>query len=349
MSKVAQEPVFRSLTLVCIGVFLGLVLSSAGVEEALGQTVWPKKQWRKADPSEQGMDPSVLDALNKRIRRGEFGYVDQLVVIRNGHLVFDETYDNDYVLANADRDPSPHQYNYYNPNWHPFYHGTDLHTLQSITKSVTSAVVGIAVGRGDLPAVDTGVFASSGGRPAAGLGPGTTDLALDDSPAAWPDLDWGEFAFPVDEYTRTHLFRPLGIKKFYWKRAQSGLCDTETGLYLTAHDLARIGYLYLNDGVWNETRILPQGWVQSTLRPATGASWLEESPGSDGYGYHWWVVPHRGARPTQMLVANGYGGQFLFVVPERNLIAVFTGWNIYRPVPSIKDAFTDYVLRAVVR
>ncbi|HEY5565175.1 MAG TPA: hypothetical protein VIL33_06265, partial [Rhodothermia bacterium] len=144
MSNVVRGRAVRALTLAFIGVFLGLGVSVTGPLDALGQTVWPKKQWRKADPSEQGIDPSVLDALHKRIRRGEFGYVDQLVVIRNGHLVFDETYQNDYVAANADRDPAPHQYNYFNPNWHPYYHGTDLHTLQSITKSVTSAVVGIA-------------------------------------------------------------------------------------------------------------------------------------------------------------------------------------------------------------
>ncbi|HEX9658907.1 MAG TPA: hypothetical protein VGA18_01355, partial [Rhodothermales bacterium] len=68
MSNVVRRRAVRTLTLVFIGVFLGLGLTVTGAEDALAQTVWPKKQWRKADPSEQGMDPSVLDALHKRIR-----------------------------------------------------------------------------------------------------------------------------------------------------------------------------------------------------------------------------------------------------------------------------------------
>ena len=109
MWNVVRKLVLRGLTLVCIGGFLGLAVVSISGEEAAAQTVWPKKKWRMADPSEQGIDPSVLDALHKRIRRGEFGYVDHFLVIRNGHVVFDERYANDYVAANADRDPAPVQ------------------------------------------------------------------------------------------------------------------------------------------------------------------------------------------------------------------------------------------------
>jgi CubicO group peptidase (beta-lactamase class C family) len=120
-------------------------------------------------------------------------------------------------------------------------------------------------------------------------------------------------------------------------------------LYLTAHDLARIGYLYLNDGMWNGTRILPEGWVQSTARLAVEDAWPSNPANNEGYGYHWWLVPYNGARSSHFMVANGYGGQYLFVVPEKDLVAVVTGWNIYGPVPSIQDAFINYVLRSVVR
>ncbi len=345
MATVARDRVHRTLTKVCIGVFLAVVLSGLGADSAFSQTTWPKKQWRRADPSEQGMDPSVLDALHKRIRRGEFGYIDEMVVIRNGHLVFDETYQNDYVGANADRNPSPDQYNYYNPNWHPFYHGTDLHTMQSITKSITAAVVGIAVERGDLPGVDAQALA----KPVAAAGVGQ-DATLQEVQITNLVPDWSELGGePVDEYAREYLFRPLGIKKYYWKTTPSGVPDTDGGLYLTAEDLARIGYLYLNDGKWNGTQILPEGWVQATAHSTDDANWPSDSEDDDDPGYHWWLVPYRGSGPSHLLAADGYGGQFLFVVPEKNLIAVFTGWNIYAPVPSIKDAFVNYVLRAVVR
>src|SRR5688500_20156608 len=59
----------------------------------------------------------------------------------------------------------------------------------------------------------------------------------------------------IDEYARAHLFGPIGIRDFHWKRTPTGHPDTEGGLYLTAEDLARIGYLYLRDGVWNGRQI----------------------------------------------------------------------------------------------
>lgn len=404
MLKVANDRIVRALTKVCLGVFLASLVVGLMPGDGLGQTVWPKKQWSRSDPSEQGIDPSVLEALSKRIRRGEFGYVDEMLIIRNGHLVFDETYRNDYVLANTDRDPTQDQYNYYCPNWHPYYHGTDLHTLQSITKSVTSAVVGIAIGRGDLPGVDMRVLETFDEAKVANVDDRKRQMTLADLLTMRSGLDWDEFTYPyndarnpaaqleashdwvqfvidrpmaytpgthfsyssgvsqllshivsegagesIDEYAREYLFRPLGIKKFYWKKTPTGLADTEGGLYLTTDDLARIGYLYLNDGVWNGNRILPEGWVGATSRVAVRDAWPSNPANNEGYGYQWWLVPYEGSSTRHFLAANGYGGQFLFVVPQKNLIAVFTGWNIYGPVPSIKDAFVNYVLRSVVR
>jgi hypothetical protein len=68
-----------------------------------------------------------------------------------------------------------------------------------------------------------------------------------------------------DEYARQHLFGPLGIDDFHWKKTPTGLHDTEGGLYLNAEDLARIGLLYLRDGIWRRARILPAGWVDASF------------------------------------------------------------------------------------
>ena len=258
------------------------------------------------------MDPSLLDALHKRLRRGEFGYVDHMLVIRYGNVVFDEEYEHDYVGANAGRDQSSGQYNYFDPNWHPFYHGSKLHSLQSITKSVTSAVIGIAIGRGDISSVDMVVLDAFEGSEISNVDDWKRDMTLADLLTMRAGIDWNELEYPysdprnvaiqleasddwvdfvinrpmshepgtffsyssgvsqllshiltagtgknIDKYTREYLFRPLGIKKFYWKPTPSGLPDTEGGLYLTASDLARIGYLYLHDGKWNDDQVLP--------------------------------------------------------------------------------------------
>jgi CubicO group peptidase (beta-lactamase class C family) len=153
----------------------------------------------------------------------------------------------------------------------------------------------------------------------------------------------------IDKYAREHLFRKIGIKKFYWKMTPSGLPDTEGGLYLTAQDLARIGYLFLHDGTWRGERILPEGWVGETARPWVADVNPSNPTDNRGYGYHWWLIPYDGDNASHYLAALGYGGQYLFVVPEKQIVAVFTGWNIYQPTPSIVEAFEGYVLRSVVR
>jgi len=350
------------------------------------------------------MDPSLLDALHKRLRRGEFGYVDQMLVIRNGNVVFDEKYTQDYVGANADRDQTSGQYNYFDLNWHPFYHGSELHSLQSITKSVTSAVIGIAIGRGDIPGVDMPVLDAFDVSKIENVDDWKRSMTLADLLTMRAGIDWNEREYPysdprnvaiqleagsdwvdfvinrpmshepgtffsyssgasqllshiltastgetIDKYAREYLFRPIGIKKFYWKMTPSGLPDTEGGLYLTAPDLARIGYLYLNDGKWNDAQILPKGWVAETVRryvPDTNPSAPDENM---GYGYQWWLVPYDGKQASHYLAGIGYGGQYVFIVPEKQIVAVFTGWNIYGPTPSIVEAFESYVLRSVIR
>ena len=128
------------------------------------------------------------------------------------------------------------------------------------------------------------------------------------------------------EYAAEQLFAPLGISESYWKTTPTGLADTEGGLYLTARDLAKLGYLYLHDGVWDGKRLLPEGWVKASTSPL-----VDTRPGVDRsrkYGYQWWVLPY-GKDGQHAYAALGYGGQRLIVVPEHDLIAVFTGWNIY--------------------
>ena len=87
-------------------------------------------------------------------RHGKHGYVDSMLIVRNGRIVFEANYVRDYTAINAGRmtgESGP--YNYFDVAWHPYYHGTDLHTMQSSTKSFMSALIGIAITRGELPGV----------------------------------------------------------------------------------------------------------------------------------------------------------------------------------------------------
>jgi hypothetical protein len=128
----------------------------------------------------------------------------------------------------------------------------------------------------------------------------------------------------ADEYARRHLFQPLGITRFHWKRTPTGHPDTEGGLYLEATDLARIGQLYLDDGVWQGQRILPAGWARlATTRHVQN---INQNPSSPGYGYQWWRYDRRG---VDVWAGNGFGGQFLVIIPQARIIGVISGWNVF--------------------
>ena len=143
---------------------LVLLLSPA---VTLGQAVFPGQAWPTATPASVGISAAVLDSIAAEIGAGTYGNVDRMVVIRRGRLVYDKswTWDYDRIYGDSARARSPlnaHDltgpYNYFNPWWHPTYHRGDLHTLQSVTKTVTSVIIGAAVTRGDFPGVDTPVL-----------------------------------------------------------------------------------------------------------------------------------------------------------------------------------------------
>jgi CubicO group peptidase (beta-lactamase class C family) len=136
----------------------------------------------------------------------------------------------------------------------------------------------------------------------------------------------------VDAWTQERLFRPIGIDEYYWKIAPDGEVDTEGGLYLSAHDLARIGYLFLRGGMWDGERIVSEEWVRASTSPVVTDILPENGRPDPGYGYQWWVPDHDGGR-TEVFAGNGYGGQFLLVAPDHDLVAVFNGWNIHGSAP----------------
>ena len=322
-----------------------------------------------------------------------------MLVIRHGRVVFEKSYTHDFDKLFEGRDPVRGPYNYYDPEWHPFYkHGT-LHTMQSVSKSFTSALVGIAIARGELPPVETKVLPFLDGFRLPGTDARRSDMTLahvltmttgikwDESTVTYTDpanscanmeksQDWIQFVLDqpmaeppgtkfvynsgatellsylikkgtgkqAHEYASEQLFAPLGITDTYWKTTPTGLADTEGGLYLAARDLAKLGYLYLHDGVWDGKRLLPESWVKASTSPQ-----VDTRPGVDRsrrYGYQWWVLPY-GKDGTYAYAALGYGGQRLIVVPEHDLIAVFTGWNIYESPEFAPYDALDRVLAAV--
>ena len=135
----------RSLPLV-----LSVLLTQATPVPAQ-EAPWPTDGWTVSDPAAQGLDAMPLEALDAEIRAGAYGYIDRMVVVKDGYLVMSERYPTDYYDISrgvtgplgcgtdaCDDEAQVHPYNYLHPDFHPWYQGRDVHSLQSVTKSVKS-------------------------------------------------------------------------------------------------------------------------------------------------------------------------------------------------------------------
>lgn len=125
---------------------------------ASGAVSWPTRAWQQGSPASAGLDEKTLVAFDTDLRAGKYGLVDSFQLFRCGEEVFHRKYDHDYknIYAKEAKIKGPLNarlsgpYNYFDTGWHPYYHGTDLHTMQSVSKTVTSIIFGIAMTRGDF-------------------------------------------------------------------------------------------------------------------------------------------------------------------------------------------------------
>jgi len=364
------------------------------------------KSWPVTTPQAVGLDPKVLAELDADIAAGKYGHIDSLLVIRQGKLAFDRSYRQDYdkiygkeakeqSALNAHDPTGP--YNYFNPWWHPFYRRGDLHSLQSVTKTVTSVIIGAARARGEFPDLSTPVLKFFDESKVANIDERKRRVTIrhlltmtggfdwnEELPYNDPNnsaslmeasFDWVQFVIDrkmarepgtvfnynsgetqllshifhvatgrdIEEYAAEHLFAPLGIDHFFWKRSPAGPIDTEGGLYLNPHDLAKIAYLYLNKGVWQGRPIVTPEWVADSVSPK-----IEVDKSGVKYGLKWWLFPYGDGSKTAW-AGSGFGGQMPIILPEHDLVLVVTGWNILPEGLHFghKEAI-DRVLRAVV-
>jgi CubicO group peptidase (beta-lactamase class C family) len=321
---------------------------------------WPTEGWRISTPEQQGMDSEMLADMLSTIQGQDYA-IDGVTVVRNGYVVADATV-------------------------YPF--GPDSrHIIHSCTKSIVSALIGIAIERGYIEGVDQPMLNFFPERSVANLDAEKEALTLehlltmasglecrDSYLYNWRGLeqmrasgDWVQFVLdlPVAEppgsrfeycngasfllsaiiqettgksalaFAQEHLFGPLGISDVEWPSNPQGINIGWGELHMRPHDMAKIGYLYLNKGRWDGEQIVPSDWVQTSTRKHIAATL------QDGYGYQWWVTD------SGVYMALGYAGQFIFVVPEQALVVVFVSdlqdSDFYVP----QRLLEDYVIPAI--
>lgn len=296
----------------------------------------PSQGWQVATAIENFADVAQLTALDQVIT-DDYPTINSMIIMRNGYILFEE-----------------------------YYNGTDVntqHALFSITKSVLSMLVGIAIDQGLLEGVDqpVGDFLVD-----SEAGENTDSLTLEalltmtaglDDTITFPAIrsclatgaEWrpcvadmvqthaapAQFAYSesaahllsivlsdvsggsVLDFAAETLFQPLAIEPQFWEADPQGHNWGGYGLRMTARDLAKLGYLYLNGGQWGDAQIVSADWIaQSTRQQNDGGPPLDV-----GYGYLWWVPTVGG---YDAYAAFGRGGQLLLVIPELDTVVVIT-------------------------
>lgn len=335
---------------IMVTVFLTSLIAIQPVCTMYTQDYWPTVEWMRSTPEEFGMDSSILAGVYNYIERNNLE-MHSVLIIKDGYII-EESYP------------------------HPSYDQDTTHIIYSCTKSITSALIGIAIREGFLTGIDQRIMDIFPDREIANLDAHKQSLTIEHLLTMTSGLEWNEWPgwvaysdpantyrswvvsddwvqFVLDrpmvkepgeefnyntavshllsaiiqqvtgittlEYAQQHLFEPLGISKLNWPTDPQGVYEGGSSLALTPRDMAKFGYLYLNKGVWDGEQIVPSDWVEeSTIGHVSAKSHIT---GCD-YGYQWWIYPN-----LDMYAGLGYAGQQIFVLPDYNIVIVFTGNN----------------------
>ena len=123
----------------------------------------------------------------------------------------------------------------------------------------------------------------------------------------------------IEEMAAEHFFKPMGIKKYKFRTFGNGLTNPIDNMELGSRDLLKLGLLTLNGGIWNGKQLLNKAYIdEATTAHATVIK-------MESYGYFWWVNRIKvNGRNYEVKTAFGAGGQMIYVVPEFDMVVVFT-------------------------
>jgi CubicO group peptidase (beta-lactamase class C family) len=322
---------------------------------------WPTQTWQTADPEAVGIDAEKLTELEHMVT-SQHSNVNGIVIVRKGYIVYEK------------------YYNGFGPD--------DTHNVASVTKSVTSALIGISIDAGYIESVDQKVLDffpdyDPGADAIRKRAITIRHLLTMTAPFAWKTGDrrgwepldrlrrqrnWvmyilnllgrngqpGRFQYCTAgahllsaiitqatgmcarEFANERLFRPLGMREIPdhemksfllddvfgknvtgWLKDPQGHTTGGWGLTITPRDMARFGFLYLNHGVWDNTQILAETWIEEST-----------TPNSNNYGYLWWL---REEDNTFAYVALGAGGSVLCCIPAKDLVVAIASKIIRKP------------------
>lgn len=156
----------------------------------------------------------------------------------------------------------------------------------------------------------------------------------------------------IEEFTRRQLLAPLGITKYEWAELKPGEPDADSGLRLRSRDLAKIGLLLVNGGMWNGKRIVPEKLIAEAMAEHAKVSSDEKTGDVVTYGYQMWrfAFPPDDNWPSGFIELSGNGGQKVYIDPKTKVMVVVTAANydLQDLKKSSFDIYPDIVFPALL-
>ena len=151
----------------------------------------------------------------------------------------------------------------------------------------------------------------------------------------------------AEKFSEKYLFEPLGISDVSWLKYNNGSINTGGGILLRSRDMAKIGQMVLSKGKYKNKRIVSEQWIAESSKNQT----LEKAhPFGSGYGYQWWLgETFIDGEKINTVIAQGRGGQCIFIIPKAKAIVVVTSQLVdnsggfFRP----QDMMTSYIIPAL--
>jgi CubicO group peptidase (beta-lactamase class C family) len=332
-----------SFTLIFIIVIVFFITSNVnclGIKKVPEPAYWPTDGWESATPESQGFHSAKLSEGLLAIKEKGIN-IHSLMIIRNGSVILDA---------------------YFYP-----YDGSTYHDVASVTKSVMTTLIGIAVDQGKLgldqsilsffPEYTTAnknpmkeqitirhlVSNSSGFRFEEQDDLGTISkmtesddwiqTALDPPVIHKPGTHFAYYSpgmhllsailqkatgMTTLEFAEVNLFKPLGINEYYWPSDPQGYTRGWGDLCLYPADMAKIGFLFLQQGKWEGKQIVSSQWVEEATNKQ-----IATEKGDEDYGYGWWIS--KPSEEIQYYAAFGRNEQRIFVFPSINALLITTG------------------------
>jgi CubicO group peptidase (beta-lactamase class C family) len=155
---------------------------------------------------------------------------------------------------------------------------------------------------------------------------------------------------PLAEFAGEELFAPLGITTYEWLTFPNApeMAVASSLLYLRPRDMAKIGQMILQQGAWDGRQVVSAEWIESSAAEAVPVSMdLGPSIEPTGYGYQWWRGTFANG-DTEAVYASGWGGQFIFIMPNLSTVVVLTGSNYGRSDSAVLELVNRYVLGSLL-